>query len=79
MQSSARRRPNSQDLTRAYKARFGAEDVPASDDELREALSWDAMMERLKRDERLSLVPNYFDLYESAVVRDERIRRTRTA
>ena len=77
MQSHVRRRPDTRDLTRAYKARFGDADVPASDDELREALSWDAMMERFSRDERLSSMPDYFDLYETAEARDDRIRRTR--
>ena len=77
MQGSARRRPETQDLIRAYKARFGDQDVPESDEEMREALGWDEVMGRLSRDERLSAVPDYFDLYEPAELRDERIRRTR--
>lgn len=77
MQSDARRRPDTQDLIRAYKARFGDQEVPQSDEELREALRWDEIMGRLSRDERLSAIPDYFDLYEAPDQRDERIRRTR--
>lgn len=77
MQSDVRRRPDTQDLIRAYKARFGDDDVPESDEEMREALSWDQVMDRLNRDERMSAVPDNFILYEHAELRDERIRRTR--
>ena len=77
MQSDVRRRPDTQDLIRAYKARFGDQEVPKSDEELREALSWDEIMDRLSRDERMSAVPDNFVLYEAPEHRDERIRRTR--
>ena len=77
MQSNVSGRPNTQDLIRAYKARFGDQPVPESVDDLREALSWDEIMGRLNRDERLSAVPDNFILYESAEERAERIRRTR--
>lgn len=77
MQSDVRRRPDTQDLVRAYRARFGDQAVPESDDEMREALGWDESMDRLKRDERVSSIPDYFDLYEDAERQDERIRRTR--
>jgi len=77
MQSNVRRRPDTQDLIRAFKARFGDDEVPENDEEMREALGWDAIMERLRRDDRMSAVPDNFDLYEATDVRDERIRRTR--
>lgn len=79
MQNKVRRRPDTQDLIRAYKARFGDDVVPKSDEAMREALSWDEVMDRLSRDDRMSSVPDYFDLYEAAEVRDERIRRTRAS
>lgn len=77
MQKRMRRRPDTQDLVRGYRARFGDAPAPESDEEMREALSWDEMMDRFNHDERLSAVPDNFRLYEHAENRDERIRRTR--
>lgn len=77
MQNKVRRRPDTQDLVRAYKARFGDQAVPESDEEMRATLGWDESMDRLKRDERVASIPAYFDLYEDAERQDERIRRTR--
>ena len=77
MQSNVRGRPDTQDLIRAYKARFGDRPVPESDEEMREALGWDESMDRLRRDERLASVPSFFDVYETPECRDDRIRRTR--
>ena len=77
MQSHIERRPDAQDLIRAYKARFGDEEPPESTEEIREALSYDEIMDRLKRDERMSAVPDNFVLYEQAELQDERIHRTR--
>lgn len=73
MQSHMRRRPDAQDLLRAYKLRFGDRDVPGSD----EALEGDQIVTRLSHDERLAAMPDNFDVYETNAHRDERIRRTR--
>jgi hypothetical protein len=77
MQRNVSGRPSTQDLIRAYKARFGDRPVPEGDDDLREALGLDEIMDRLIRDERMASVPDNFVLYESAEERAERIRRTR--
>jgi hypothetical protein len=78
VQKHLRRRPDTQDLVRGYRARFGDAATPESDEEMREALSWDEMMDGFKHDERMSAVPDNFHLYEHAENRDERIRRTRS-
>lgn len=77
MQNQMRRRPDTQDLVRAYRARFGDNAVPESDEEMTEALSGGEMMDRLSSDERMSAVPDNFYVYEHPKNQEERIRRVR--
>lgn len=78
MQNQIRRRPDTQDLVRGYRARFGDDVAPKGDEEMREALPWDEIMDRLSHDERMSAVPDTFDVYEHPKNREARIHRTRT-
>ena len=77
MQNQIRRRPDTQDLIRGYRTRFGDDVPPKSDEEMREALSGAEIMDRLSHDERMSAVPDNFDVYEHPTNREARIRRTR--